>query len=384
MRMLTSELMKQLLAVDDKTCLSLYMPTHRSHPENLQDPIRFRNLVKQLEASLRIKYTNGEVEEFLTPFEELGADEEFWKHTSDGLAVLSSKEVFEAIVVQMPVEELAIVADSFHTKPLRQFLQSADRYHVLGLTRKDIRFFVGNRHALQEVVLPKTIPTTITDALGVERTEKHTTVASYGGVGGESGSMHHGHGGRREETDIDTERFFRAVADSIWEHYSKPTGLALILVALTEHHSMFHEVSKNNMLLTEGVHLNPAFMTTEALAEKAWAIMEPEYQLKLAGVVDKYQQAKAGGKGLETVKQVAVAAVEGRVDTLIIEADRIIEGRVTNLVTGNVQNKDIDNPRIDDLLDDMGELVLKMGGSVVVLPKELMPSETGMAAVLRY
>jgi len=384
MHQLTPHLMKQMMAVDEKTCLSLYMPTHRSHPENLQDPIRFRNLVKQLEASLRLKYTNGEVEEFLAPFVELGEDEELWKHTSEGLAVLSSKDFFEAIMVQMPLEELAIVADSFHTKPLRQYLQSTDRYHVLGLTRKDIRFFVGNRHALQEVELPKAIPRTLTDALGSERTEKHLTVASYGGVGAESNAMHHGHGAGNDETENDTERYFRAVADSILEHYSKPTGLPLILAALPEHHSMFHGVSKDKMLLPDGIHLNPAYMTVEALAEKAWAIMEPEYQMKLAGVVDKYLQAKASGKGVETVKQVAVAAVEGRVDTLIIEADRIIEGRVTNLVTGNVQNKDINNPRIDDLLDDMGELVLKMGGEVVVLPKELMPSETGMAAVLRY
>jgi len=384
MSILTSQLMKQLLAVDEKTCLSLYMPTHRSHPENLQDPIRFRNLMKQLEASLRMKYSNDEIEEFLAPFAALSEDVEFWKHTSDGLAVLSAKNIIETIVVQMPVEELAIVADSFHTKPLRQFLQSADRYHVLGLTRKDIRFFEGNRHALHEVALPTSVPRTMVDALGEELTEKHLTVASYGGTGGESNSMYHGHGSKKEETEIDTERFFRAVANSIWENYSKPTGVPLILVALTEHHSLFHQVSKNHLLLVEGIHLNPATLSTEALAEKAWAIMEPEYQSKLDRLVDMYQQAKASGKGLDKVKEVAVAAVEGRVDTLLIEADRIIEGRVTNLTTGNVQNKDINNPRIDDLLDDMGELVLKMGGDVMVLPKEMMPSETGMAAVLRY
>jgi hypothetical protein len=27
-------------------CLSLYQPTHRRHPENLQDPIRYKNLLK--------------------------------------------------------------------------------------------------------------------------------------------------------------------------------------------------------------------------------------------------------------------------------------------------------------------------------------------------
>jgi hypothetical protein len=32
--------------------LSLFQPTHRRHPENRQDPIRFRNLVSRLETSL--------------------------------------------------------------------------------------------------------------------------------------------------------------------------------------------------------------------------------------------------------------------------------------------------------------------------------------------
>ena len=69
---------------------------------------------------------------------------------------------------------------------------------------------------------------------------------------------------------------------------------------------------------------------------------------------------------------------------LIVEADRIIPVRITNLVTGNTQNKDLTNPKVDDLLDDMGELVMKMGGEVMVLPTGKMPSKTGLAAIFRY
>ena len=42
------------------------------------------------------------------------------------------------------------------------------------------------------------------------------------------------------------------------------------------------------------------------------------------------------------------------------------------------------NPKVNDLLDDMGELVMKMGGQVVVVPTGKMPSETGLAAIFRY
>ncbi|NLG74831.1 MAG: hypothetical protein GX535_01195, partial [Xanthomonadaceae bacterium] len=38
-------------------CLSLYQPTHRSFPDNRQDSIRFKNLVRQLQQSLAERYS---------------------------------------------------------------------------------------------------------------------------------------------------------------------------------------------------------------------------------------------------------------------------------------------------------------------------------------
>ena len=384
MKTLTRELIRELQSEEHKVCLSLFMPTHRSHPENLQDPIRFNNLVKQLEESLLQKYTSAEVRAFLEPFEEFGNDTEFWNHTAEGLAVLSAEGVFETIVLRTPVEEVAMVADSFHTKPLRQYLQSVGHYHVLGLSLHEIRFFEGNRHSLIEIELDEETPKNIEEALGDELTEKHTTVASYGGTGGESQGMHHGHGGKKEETEKDAERFFRVIANEIYEHYSKPTGWPLLLAALPEHHSLFQKVSKNPLLLPEGIGINPAGVSVDKLKDLAWEIMEPEYVLQLDNLVDRYEQAKANGKGSDDMKEVAIAATEGRVDTLIIEADRMIAARITNLVTGNTQNKDLQNPKVDDLLDDMGELVTKMGGQVMVFPPDKMPGSTGLAAIFRY
>jgi hypothetical protein len=384
MKLPTKELIQELLSADQAPCLSLYMPTHQNHPENLQDIILFKNLVRQMEESLMQKYSSGEVQKHLDPLKTLVDNNDIWYHTLDGLAVFSAEGIFEVIRLNKSVEELAIVADSFHTKPLRQYLQSVDHFHVLCLTLHDIRLFEGNRHSLTEVELTADTPKTITEALGVELTDKHSTIASYGGVGGESTSMHHGHGGYKEESEKDAERFFRVVANAIYEHFSKPSGWPLILAALPEHHNLFQKVSKNPLLLPKGIAINPSSVSPDQLAKMAWEIMEPEYNLKLDSLVERFEQARANGKGSDDYKEVAVAAVEGRIDTLIVEADRIIAVRVTNLVTGNTQKKDMINPKVDDLLDDMGELVIKMGGQVMVLPAEKMPSETGLAAIFRY
>ncbi len=384
MELLTKELIQELLAVDQAPCLSLYMPTQQKHPENIQDSILFKNLVQQMEESLMQKYSAAEVQKHLEPFEALVNDHDVWDHTLEGLAVFSTKGTFKVVGLHKSVEELAIVADSFHTKPLRQYLQSVDNYHVLCLTLHDIRLFEGNRHSLTMVKLNADTPKTITEALGDELTDSHSTVASYGGSGGESSPMHHGHGGNKDETEKDAESFFRVVAGAIYEHYSKPSGWPLILAALPEHHSLFQKVDKNPLLITNGIAINPSSVSPDILGNMAWEIMEPEYNLKLDSLVARFEQARANGKGSDDYKEVAVAAVDGRVDTLIVEADRIISVRITNLVTGNTQNKDFTNPRVDDLLDDMGELVIKMGGQVMILPTSKMPTETGLAAIFRY
>ena len=178
--------------------------------------------------------------------------------------------------------------------------------------------------------------------------------------------------------------FFRVVSKSIYENYSKPTGLPLILAALPNHHNLFQKVSKNSLLLSNGIEINPESVSIDKLADLAWSIMEPEYLLKLDTLVEKFAQEKAGGRGSDDMNEIGVAAVAGKIDTLIIEADRMIPNKLTNLVTGNIQNRDLTNPKVDDLLDDLGELVLKMGGNVMVLPAEKMPSETGLAAIFRY
>jgi hypothetical protein len=77
------------------------------------------------------------------------------------------------------------------------------------LNLNDYQIYEGNRHSLTELELPH--PKNINEALGYDLTDKHTTVASYGGVGNQTTNMHHGQGGKSDEADID-EKFFRFVA----------------------------------------------------------------------------------------------------------------------------------------------------------------------------
>ena len=363
-------------------CLSLYQPTHRHYPDTQQNPIRFRNLVRVLETSLREKYGDNDIRALLEPFQRLADDSAFWIHQRDGLAVLATSSLFRVYRLQRPVPELAVVADSFHTKPLLRILQSADHFHILALDAARMRLFEGNRDALDEVELPDGVPTRLTDVTG-EREPKPSDVAVTVSGGASGGVGIYQGGGEQDKTQADTERFFRAVDRAILEQYSRPSGSPLILAALPEHHTTFRRISRNPALIDEGINIHPEGLTVEMLRERAWQVVEPSYLGRLAALKEKFGAAQPRDLASDDLVTVAKAAVMGRVGTLLIEADREVPGRV-DVATGGIEFAELADPEVDDALDDLAELVLNAGGRVVVVPAARMPSTTGVAAIYRF
>jgi hypothetical protein len=359
-------------------CLSLYQPTHRHHPSNQQDPIRFKNLLARLEQLVKQGYPGYNPEDVLKPLRELADDSRFWDRTLDGLAVLAAPGLFRCYRLQRSVPTQVFAADTFHLKPLIRTLQSADRYQVLALTMHSARLFEGNRDALDEISSADEMPRTIQDALGSELTEPYLTGTSRSGSGA---AMYHGHGSRSDERNSDTERFFRAVDRAVWINHSRPSGLPLFLAALKEHHAVFRRVSRNPALVDTAITVDPKSVDRNTLRDLAWEAEKPRYLAYTDELVDRFRTAQRNGLASDELAQIAVAAAGARIEAVIVEADHHVTGRL-DPVTGHMEVSDA--PDVDDLLDDVGELVLKRGGRTVVVPRDRMPTRSPIAAIYRY
>ncbi len=241
--------------------------------------------------------------------------------------------------------------------------------------------FQGNQNGIAKLQLPLGAPRDIEAVLGEQLTDAYLTQGSFNGSG--RTAMYHGHGGAKPEIDKDTEKFFRYVDRFVLETYSKPSKLPLILVALKEHHATFTEVSDNPYLLPEGIRGEYSAFSLEQLREKTWEILEPMYLAKMKRYVERFEQAKANGNGTDSLVLISKAIFENRVDTLFVDVDRIIPGKIS-LKDGKVLDRNLANPDIGDVLDELAQLALRGGSDVVVLPSALMPGETGIAAIFRY
>jgi hypothetical protein len=136
------------------------------------------------------------------------------------------------------------------------------------------------------------------------------------------------------------------------------------------------------LLLDTAVDVHPDDLGVERLRERAWQAMLPEYLARLAGRIDAFHAAAARHKGSADLADVARAAFEGRVEALLVDADRRVYGRMDGV--GAITFADAGAPGAGDLLDDVGEQVLRTGGDVVVVPSDRMPVTSGIAAIYRY
>lgn len=377
--------LNELLQFDsDGPYVSIYQPTHRQHPDNKQDPILFRNLLKQVETALAANAPDDVVQSRMAPLQELASDTDFWNHTPDGIAVFSAAGFFRVMRLHRPTPSIAIVADSFHVKPLLRVVQSADRFHVLGISRQSVRLFEGNRDQLEETDLHPEVPRSAEDVTGDDLPEPVNRVRSVPGMGaGVATELRHGHGAKEEVVDQQTERFFRLLDAEIARYHTGPTNQPLILAGLPENQALFRSVSQNGRLVEAGIDANPDGLSVEELRVQAWRVMEPIYVQRLMGFVDQFHAARNVQRASADVSDVAASAVAGRVKVLLVEAERQVPGNI-DLETGRVEMHDEASSVGDDLLDDIAEKVLRFGGEVVMVPPERMPADSGLAAIYRY
>ena len=361
--------------------ITLYQPTHRRFPENKQDPIVYKNLLRDIENTLSAKYEKDMIETIMLPFYELEDDAEFWNNTLDGIAVLGNQTQCVIYNLQETFNEFATVANSFHIKPLIKAFQSLENYQLLGLSRNSFTLYQGNRNRISEITLSSDTPTSLEDVLGEQKTESYLSHGSYGGASGNA--MYHGHGDTKQETDIDTEKYFRYVDKFVYDNYSNQSKLPLILVALGEYHSDFRNKSVNPYLHEEGITKSYESMDLDEVKDEVLSIIEPIHQAKIQELIDTYNQAEAGSLGSSKVAKIASAAFDGRIETVLIEENRIVGGKI-DMETGEVKFGSIDSPDLDDILDDIAELALMRKGQVFILPKDIMPSDTGVCAIFRY
>ncbi|OGP88367.1 MAG: hypothetical protein A2156_05175 [Deltaproteobacteria bacterium RBG_16_48_10] len=383
MNLLSREELKTLIEKPEGGSVSIYMPTHRVFPETKQDPIRFKNLLREAEERLKQGgLRSPEAKKLLKPAKAQIRNGLFWQYQSDGLAVFISSQGLFHYRLPVKFDELLVVTDRFHIKPLLPLFSNDGRFFVLALSQNDVRFFHCTRYSANEVEL-KGVPRSLNEALKYDDPEKqlqfHTRTPSA--TGGRA-AMFHGQGVGTDDAKNNILRYFQQV-DGGLRNILREERAPLVFAGVDYLLPIYKEANSYPHLIELGIAGNPEELKTEELHEQAWRIVEPYFFRKQQEAMAQYKQLAGSERASNSLKAIALGAYDGRVDILFVAVGIQIWG-FFDLETRTVHLHPNVEPGDEDLLDFAAVHTFLNGGTVYAVKPAGVPGEGSLAAVFRY
>ncbi len=371
----TPDDLRNLLAPRTEPCISLFLPLPRHGTELAMAPVRFRNLVRQVESLLAERYDAKRIRELVAPLAGLAEAVDVFTPGPEGLAAFRADGVLETYRLWPPPPERAIVADSFHVKPLLRSLQDRNRYHVLALGSRRVALFDGSERGL----VPRGVPGLPAPLAAAAATASGSRGGGRGGARGGPGKVPaEGDGGRREETL----RLFRAADAALRE--ALPGSTPILLAGPGGVLPAFREVCTHPAVFPEVVEGAVDDVGIDELHERVLPVALRALEARNTRLVEDFRKALDRGLASDVLTVVAEAAVAGRVRRLVVAGGKTLFGRMDRETGEITLHAGQSGPQDDDVLDDLAETVLARGGEVFVLDAAKMPHEAAAVAIYRW
>ncbi len=380
--MITIDQLKTLMGGDHGWHVSLFMPAHRAGQDSEQDPIRFRNLLREVEERLLSQgLRSPDVRAMLKPAQRLAQEPGFWRHQSDGLAVFFTPEQFHSYRLPLSFEELVVVSLRFHLKPLLPFFASDGHFYILALSQKQVRLLEGTQHTVDEIDT-ENLPASLAETLQYERFERNLqfhTGTSW--ATGSRSAMFHGHD-TSDEAKGRLLRWFHKIDEELPGLLTGEQS-PIVLAGVEYLFPLYTQANTNPHLLDGGIPGNPEALSPEELHAQAWPLVQPIFMQAQKMAVTQYRRLGGTGKITADMREAVTAAHRGRVDVLFVAVGVQMWGNY-DPDTGTVNVHQDPGASDEDLLDLAAIRTILNGGTVYAVEPEQAPDGAPLVAVFRY
>jgi len=250
------------------------------------------------------------------------------------IGLFRTKESFRILNIPVEVTRQCHVASSFHVKPLLRWIQVDRDFLFIGLEKDTAHIFFGNQSTIQKV-----------DSIKLSLDEQCISFLKQ--IMEKAGPRLFFAGDKKLAEKIFSKLKYKNVFIFPIAPFFSDDNLAEICIAIRK------------------------ILSREAKETLNKALLEFHY-------ADEINLAK------KNIFQISKAAIQGKVKKLIIADGINVFGKVDKK-TGKLAIHPFDlNHEDDDVLDDLAQTVLALGGEVVIAPQEQIPKGRPILAILSY
>jgi hypothetical protein len=366
--------LKSLRESTANPAVSIFVTTHRQHPDNEQDPISLKNQLKVAQERITNEYDKGTASAIM---DKIHAETEHLDHNYnlDTLAIFASTEDVQVIRLPFDAKERVIIGERFATRDLVRDMASAVHYYVVVLGRDQARLIeAANGRVIKEFDQNdkaqnhmESIP------FPIENNSLYKT-----GDGGSDRSANNENSYLKE--------YFNRVDKSVQELWGEHR-MPLILVGDNRNISYYKEVCDRPDNIIGAVsnvtdlENGSAQHIVDGVQEAVEAYRNSLHEAAL-GDIDKAR----GVEMLRTdLQEVYRAAFQGAGETLYLRRGYMQPATIDE----KAQTLELaEDPTADGVTDDaVGEIieqVIHNGGKVVFMPQDIMDEQMPIALVTRY
>lgn len=398
MSLLPKNDIEPLLRASGGPCVSIFLPTFRAGGERVQNPIRLKNVVRDVAERLEGDWgmRSPDADKLLEPIKRLVDDNSFWLHQSDGLVLFRSSDLFKSFQLPVQVNELAVVENRFHLKPLYPLLSGDGdgHFYVLCLSQKNIRLLSGYRFRIEEVDLEaQGIPTSLTQMMpDVQRSYTQFQVGTSAKtphrlkVERKGQPVFAAHGTGEDDLGAELLYYFNRFDDALAKidiDRRAPVVLAGVEYLLPIYRDAATTLQN---ICEDGLTGNMDQVKPEELHQAAWEIVEPVFLEERRKAAERFGDLTGSGRSSTDLNEVLTAAHDARVDSLFVARGVRVWGSYDEDKRKIVLQEDQTGPRNgnEDLLDLAALQTYLNGGRVFVVEQKDVPEGKSLAAVFRY
>lgn len=375
--------LEDLIAAGKDVCISMVMPVQQEVDKRDENRIRLKNLIQEAEQDLAaLDHRRPAIEKLLQPAEELVLGGRFLNISGPGLAIYLAKDFSRAYQLPHTPERVASVGPYFHVKPLLP-LRSQEQYYVLSLSQQSVRLLRATPHTIERVDLAE-IPQSLDEALRWDDPEKELQWHSKTGNENDGRfAVFHGHGvSTKEITKENLLRYFQLLDKGVSDRLTG-TEAPLLLAGVDYLLPIYREASSYENLSDEVLVGSHDHLSDAEIQQLSWELVRPLLQDKQREDISRYHKLAAQSLASGDLTAVIEAAYQGRIATLFVALDEQRWGQF-DATTGRATLHDHHQPGDVDLLNLAAIFTLRNGGKIYAIPRQDIPDDESLAAILRF
>jgi hypothetical protein len=370
--------------------VTIYLPTFAAERRKEQSPIRLKNLYNQVEKMFsETGRRPTEIKSFLKPIDKLINDEIFWQQQTEGLALFLDTNNFNFYQLPERVEERVFIGNYFHITPLIPIYHGNGQYYLLQIDQDRPKLMQGSKFQLEKVEeldLPESLQEIFDDYFEFHsHLSFHTSTSTPNPdlSNQRNGAFFGQSGGDDIDENAEIRNFFHRFDDALME-YIGGQDIPLVLAGVGFLHNLYTQANTYPNLVDEGITRKVDQLSTEELHRLSWQLVEKKYKKDIEKALDIYHQIEAkNGETAVDIDNIITAAYFQRIHTLFAAEDVSIWGTF-NSEENKVKIEGEQSFKNEELINFAASHTFINGGQVFIIPKDKIPGDSNMAAILHY